>query len=318
MSLRVNNNVAAVNAYRNLSVTDGQMAKSLEKLSSGFRINRAGDDAAGLVISETLRSQVGGLNQAVRNAQDGISVVQTAEGALSETTSMLQRMRDLTVQAGNGSNSADSIAAAQSEVDELAKSITDIANRTNFNGTDLLKTAGTITFQVGANQGETLDVATIDASAATLGVDALTIGGDRHRRRADRHRRGHQDRLERPRHARRQPEPARAHHQQPERHGGEPHRVGEPDPRHRHGEGDDELHPFADPHPGRHRDARAGQQRPAAGPAAPARLVPPLPSDPAAGPARAGRRRRYLPRSSACQASTGSARAWTRPRSSTS
>ena len=105
MSLRINQNIAAMNSYRNLSVTDGQMAKSLEKLSSGFRINRAADDAAGLSISEGLRSQVGGLKVAVRNAQDGVSVAQTAEGALTEVTSMLQRMRDLTVQAGNtGSN----------------------------------------------------------------------------------------------------------------------------------------------------------------------------------------------------------------------
>ena len=99
MGLRINQNIAALNAYRNLSVTDGQMAKSLEKLSSGFRINRAADDAAGLVISEGLRAQVGGLKVAVRNAQDGISVVQTAEGALTEVHSILQRMRDLAVQA---------------------------------------------------------------------------------------------------------------------------------------------------------------------------------------------------------------------------
>ena len=99
MGLRVNNNIAALNAYRNLSVTDGQMSKSLEKLSSGFRINRAADDAAGLAISEGLRSQIGGLKVAVRNTQDGISVVQTAEGALTETHSILQRMRDLSVQA---------------------------------------------------------------------------------------------------------------------------------------------------------------------------------------------------------------------------
>src|ERR1044071_7533582 len=94
MGLRINQNIAALNAYRNLSVTDSQMSKSLEKLSSGFRINRAADDAAGLSISEGLRSQVGGLKVAVRNAQDGISVAQTAEGALNEVTSILQRMRD--------------------------------------------------------------------------------------------------------------------------------------------------------------------------------------------------------------------------------
>src|SRR4051812_15377861 len=111
MGLRINQNIAAQNAYRNLSVTDSQMSKSLEKLSSGFRINRAADDAAGLSISEGLRSQVGGLKVAVRNAQDGISVVQTAEGALNETTSMLQRMRELAVQASNG-GSPDTTAPA--------------------------------------------------------------------------------------------------------------------------------------------------------------------------------------------------------------
>ena len=103
MGLRINQNIAAQNAYRNLSVTDGQMSKSLEKLSSGFRINRAADDAAGLAISEGLRSQIGGLKVAVRNAQDGVSVVQTAEGALTEVHAILQRMRDLAVQAANDS-----------------------------------------------------------------------------------------------------------------------------------------------------------------------------------------------------------------------
>src|SRR6186713_3570776 len=111
MGLRINQNIAAQNAYRNLSVTDGQMSKSLEKLSSGFRINRAADDAAGLSISEGLRSQIGGLKVAVRNAQDGISVVQTAEGALTETHSILQRMRDLAVQSASDSNDATSRSA---------------------------------------------------------------------------------------------------------------------------------------------------------------------------------------------------------------
>src|SRR2546423_2731980 len=120
MGLRINQNIAAMNAYRNLSVTDGQMAKSLEKLSSGFRINRAADDAAGLSISEGLRSQVGGLKTAVRNAQDGISVVQTAEGALNEVHSILQRMRDLAVQAANtGSQDNTATSAAQTEITQL-------------------------------------------------------------------------------------------------------------------------------------------------------------------------------------------------------
>src|SRR5512135_1017587 len=112
MGLRINQNVEAMNAYRHLSETNNNMSKSLEKLSSGFRINRAADDAAGLVVSEKLRSQVNGLGVAVRNAQDGISVVQTAEGALTETTAILQRMRDLTVQAQNtGANDSSAVAA---------------------------------------------------------------------------------------------------------------------------------------------------------------------------------------------------------------
>ena len=130
MGLRVNNNIAALNAYRNLSVTDGQMSKSLEKLSSGFRINRAADDAAGLAISEGLRSQIGGLKVAVRNTQDGISVVQTAEGALTETHSILQRMRDLSVQAANtGGLNTDAKANIQSEIGQLKSELNRIADR---------------------------------------------------------------------------------------------------------------------------------------------------------------------------------------------
>src|SRR6195952_970388 len=155
MSLRVNTNTMAFNAYRNLSATDSAMGKSLEKLSSGLRINRAGDDASGLVISENLRAQIGGLKQAVRNAQDGISVVQTAEGALTEVHAMLQRMRDLAVQASNtGSNGATAIAAAQAEVSQLTSAIDDIAARTVFNGQQLLSASGSLSFQVGANSGE--------------------------------------------------------------------------------------------------------------------------------------------------------------------
>src|SRR6476659_3757105 len=127
MGLRINNNIAAFNAYRNLSVTDTYMSKTLEKLSSGYRINRAADDAAGLAISEGLRSQIGGLKVAVRNAQDGISVVQTAEGALNETHAILQRMRDLSVQASNGgAQDTNSQKDADVEFQELAKELDDI------------------------------------------------------------------------------------------------------------------------------------------------------------------------------------------------
>src|ERR671930_1139516 len=139
MGLRINQNIAAMNSYRNLSVTDGQMAKSLEKLSSGFRINRAADDAAGLSISEGLRSQVGGLKVAVRNAQDGISVVQTAEGALSEVHSLLQRMRDLAVQASNsGSQDTSAQTAAQTELVQLNAELDRIGSTTSFGKSHLL------------------------------------------------------------------------------------------------------------------------------------------------------------------------------------
>jgi flagellin len=177
VGLRINNNIAAFNSYRNLSVTDGQMSKSLEKLSSGFRINRAADDASGLAISEGLRAQIGGLKVAVRNAQDGISVVQTAEGALTETHSILQRMRDLAVQASNdGSQSTSSKAAAQSEFSQLISELDDIASKTTFNGTKLLDGSFAGTFQVGSQAGETLAVSVTTAMSSTgLSVNSLNL-----------------------------------------------------------------------------------------------------------------------------------------------
>ncbi|MGY1619507.1 flagellin [Geodermatophilus sp. SYSU D00691] len=178
MGLSVNTNVAALNSYRNLSVTQGAMQKSLEKLSSGFRINRAADDAAGLAISEGLRSQIGGLKVAVRNSQDGISVVQTAEGALTETHSILQRMRDLAVQAANdGALSDTDKAKADKEFQELIKELDDIASKTTFNGTNLLN--GSFSgknFQVGSNAGETLSV-TISGMGSASGTSGLAVTG---------------------------------------------------------------------------------------------------------------------------------------------
>ncbi|MEC9051923.1 MAG: flagellin [Actinomycetota bacterium] len=170
MSLRINQNIDAVNSYRNLSVTQGQMSKSLEKLSSGFRINRAADDAAGLAISEGLRSQIGGLKVAVRNTQDGVSVVQTAEGALTETHSILQRMRDLAVQSSNDSNDTNSRAAINAEATALKDELTRIADKTTFNNVKLLD--GNFTgkeFQVGYAAGDTItvDIQAAGASAAT-------------------------------------------------------------------------------------------------------------------------------------------------------
>ncbi|BDO43444.1 flagellin [Cellulomonas sp. NTE-D12] len=177
MGLSINQNIAAVNAYHNLSNTQNDLSKSLEKLSSGFRINRAADDAAGLAISEGLRSQIGGLKVAVRNAQDGTSVVQTAEGALNESTSILQRMRDLSVQASNtGGLSADAKGNIQSEMSQLKSELTRISDTTQFNGTKLLDGSYNGKFQVGANVGETISVAvSTSMGAAGLGVDGVDV-----------------------------------------------------------------------------------------------------------------------------------------------
>jgi flagellin len=175
--MRINQNVMAFNASRNLSTTNVQLGKSLEKLSSGFRINRAADDAAGLVISQGLRAQISGLKQATRNAQDGISVVQTAEGALNEVHTMLNRMRDLAVQAANvGGNDADARAAAQAEIDALATEITRVSDSTRFGGVNLLDGSYSGVFQVGANSGETTAAVTIaDLDATGLAVNALDV-----------------------------------------------------------------------------------------------------------------------------------------------
>lgn len=180
MGMQINTNIAANNAYRNLNNTQSDLSKSLEKLSSGLRINRAADDAAGLAISEGLKSQVGGLTVAARNAQDGISVVQTAEGSLTEVHSILQRMRDLAVQGGNDSNSVDSRKAIQKEADELSKELYRITNGTNFNGIDLLK-GGKLTFQVGAgdtaNDSIDVNLANVSTAVNTLAsADGVAAG----------------------------------------------------------------------------------------------------------------------------------------------
>ena len=179
MGLRINQNIAAMNAYRQLSVSEGQMAKSLEKLSSGFRINRAADDAAGLVISENLRSQVNGLRVAVRNAQDGVSVVQTAEGALTEVHAILQRMRDLAVQASNsGADNGDGGDAAQLEVDELLNELDRISASTKFAGNALLDGNYQGTFQVGTGTAATDQIGvtlTTDVSSGGLNVDTVDV-----------------------------------------------------------------------------------------------------------------------------------------------
>lgn len=176
MGLSINQNIAAVNSYRNLSNTQNDLSKSLEKLSSGFRINRAADDAAGLAISEGLRSQVGGLKVAARNAQDGISVVQTAEGALTETHAILQRLRDLSVQGANDSNNDKARANIKTEADSLVKELGRIGQSTNFNGTKLLDgSAGTLHFQVGAD-GDANSRISVDLSGANVKSIADQLG----------------------------------------------------------------------------------------------------------------------------------------------
>jgi flagellin len=165
MGLRIQNNVEAFNTHRQLTTTSTAAAKSMEKLSSGYRINRAADDAAGLAISEKMRGQIGGLAQAQRNAEDGISLVQTAEGALTEVHSMLQRVRDLKVQFNNGTNSSDDQDAIAAEVFQIAKEIGDITTQTKFNGNSVFD-GSTFAFQVGANDTETITTTGVTLSSA--------------------------------------------------------------------------------------------------------------------------------------------------------
>src|SRR5215212_8215059 len=165
MGLRIQNNVEAFNAHRQVTSTASKAARAMEKLSSGYRVNRAADDAAGLAISEKMRGQIGGLAQAQRNAQDAVSLVQTGEGALNEVHSMLQRVRDLKVQHSNGTLDTQDKEAISAEVQQLAKEISEIQSKTEFNGIKLL-TSGTVTFQVGAEAADSIAVTKTDLSAA--------------------------------------------------------------------------------------------------------------------------------------------------------
>nr|WP_282754249.1 flagellin [Desulfuromonas thiophila] len=175
MALTINTNVASLNAQRNLGASQADLNKSMQRLSSGLRINSAKDDAAGLAISDRMTSQIRGLNQAVRNANDGISLAQTAEGAMQETTNILQRMRELAVQSANDTNSATDRASLQAEVNQLKNEITRIAETTTFNGKNLLDgTLTTAQFQVGANANETISFGITSAKSSDLGSNALT------------------------------------------------------------------------------------------------------------------------------------------------
>ncbi len=174
MGLSINTNVMSLNAQRNLGQSQSALAKSMQRLSSGLRINSAKDDAAGLAISDRMTSQIRGLNQAARNANDGISLAQTAEGALGETTNILQRMRELAVQSANDTNSSSDRSSLQAEVNQLKQEMTRIADTTTFNGKNLLD--GSLTsaqFQVGANANQTISFGISSAQAADLGNHSL-------------------------------------------------------------------------------------------------------------------------------------------------
>src|ERR1700704_2429720 len=162
MSLRITQNIEALTASRHLAHSHSAISKSMEKLSSGYRINSAADDAAGLGISESMRAQVRGLAQSQRNIQDGVSMVQTAEGTLDEVHSMLQRIRELAVQYKNGSLDANARTSIQNEVNQLASEISRIGSSAAFNGTNLLNNTNTVSFQVGANDGEQIGVSLVN------------------------------------------------------------------------------------------------------------------------------------------------------------
>lgn len=172
----INHNISAMNTHRQLSVNSANTAKSIEKLSSGLRINRAGDDAAGLAISEKMRGQIRGLDMAAKNAQDGISLIQTAEGALNETHSILQRVRELAVQSANDTNTDDDRKELQQEVTELTKEVTRISTDTEFNTKKLLTggISGAV-FHIGANTSQNIKLNIGNMGAASLGINSVSI-----------------------------------------------------------------------------------------------------------------------------------------------
>lgn len=174
----INHNMNALNAHRRMSNTVTGQSKAIEKLSSGMRINRAGDDAAGLAISEKMRAQIRGMHQASRNAQDGISMIQTAEGALDETSAMLTRIKELAVQAANDTNATGERKSLNLELEQLQDAITKIAKDTKFNNKTLLDVTAskqTVYLQVGANKGQNLDVRFKEMTASALSIKSVNI-----------------------------------------------------------------------------------------------------------------------------------------------
>jgi len=181
MALTVNTNIASINAQRNLSLTQVSLGKSLERLSSGLRINRAGDDAAGLAISENMRAQIRSMNQAMRNANDGVSLVQTAEGSLNEVSNILVRMRELATQSATGTVSSDQRSYIDAEFTQLKNEINRIASAAEFNGSKLLDgSSATYSFQVGAGNSanDTISVSISAAGASSIGVGSASVSGN--------------------------------------------------------------------------------------------------------------------------------------------
>ncbi|MDE8564479.1 flagellin Hag [Anoxybacillus rupiensis] len=176
--MRINHNIAALNTYRQLTAGTSAAAKNMEKLSSGLRINRAGDDAAGLAISEKMRGQIRGLDMAAKNSQDAISLIQTAEGALNETHAILQRMRELAVQGGNDTNTTADRNNIQDELNQLLSEIDRISNTTQFNTKNLLDGSFTGTFQVGANDGQIITLSVNSMSTGALAVAGISVGSN--------------------------------------------------------------------------------------------------------------------------------------------
>ena len=174
----INNNISALNAYRNTNDVNARVEKSMEKLSSGLRINRAGDDAAGLAISEKMRGQIKGLGMATKNSQDGISMIQTAEGALQETHGIIQRMRELAVQSANDTNTTEDREKLQLEVDQLVAEIDRVGNTTEFNTRVLMNgdytTDGTV-YHIGANKDQNVNLKFKDMTSEALGVSGIKM-----------------------------------------------------------------------------------------------------------------------------------------------
>ena len=178
MPMTINTNMVSLNAQRNLNTSASSLATSMQRLSSGLRVNSAGDDAAGLAIADRMNAQIRGINVAIRNANDGISLAQTAEGALATVTDALQRMRELAVQSMNGSNGTTDRANLDTEFQALSAEIVRIATQTKFNGTAIVgPSAGAQVFQVGANNGDTLTITTTAVTSVAGGVSTTTLAG---------------------------------------------------------------------------------------------------------------------------------------------